>query len=76
MIRVIEPVAVWNGSDSVIENGAIIIDGDRIAAVLSSAERASYAADPSADRIDGEGKLAIPGLINGHTHLYSIGRSS
>jgi putative selenium metabolism protein SsnA len=71
VIRVIEPVTVWNGSDSLIEKGAIVIDGDRIVAVLSSAERASGAAESSADRIDGEGKLAIPGLINGHTHLYS-----
>ena len=71
MIRMIEPVTVWNGSDSLIEDGAIVIDGDRITTVLSSTERASYAAESPVDRIDGEGKLAMPGLINGHTHLYS-----
>ncbi len=46
--------------------GHIVIDGDRITAV-----GAGPAADvPGADRIDGTGCLATPGLVNAHHHLY------
>ena len=70
MRRIIEPTTLWDGRQ-VLESAAIVIDGDQIAAVLSETDRASFDTASIEDRIDGEGKLAIPGLINAHTHLYS-----
>ncbi len=42
----------------------ILIEGNRIARVGRD-----LPADPSEDTLDGHGKLAIPGLVNAHTHL-------
>jgi cytosine/adenosine deaminase-related metal-dependent hydrolase len=47
--------------------GHLVLDGDRIAAVGAGAAPAQYA---GADRIDGGGLLATPGLVNTHQHLY------
>jgi len=71
MKRLIEGIRVWDGADRLIEDGAILIDGDTIETVLTGKERERYEIPPNAERIDGEGKLAIPGLVNAHTHLYS-----
>ncbi len=71
MRRIIEPITVWDGGSNVYEQATVVIDGERITAVLTGNERASYDATSIEDRIDGEGTLALPGLINGHTHLYS-----
>jgi 5-methylthioadenosine/S-adenosylhomocysteine deaminase len=51
----------------VYEDGAMVIKGDSIVAVGPRKEILSnYAA---AQKIDASGKLIIPGLINGHTHI-------
>ncbi|HEX8844248.1 MAG TPA: amidohydrolase [Pyrinomonadaceae bacterium] len=51
----------------VIEDGAIAIRGGRVVAVGKSAEIGSkYTAR---ETIDARGKVVIPGLINGHTHI-------
>lgn len=51
------------------ENGAVVMDGDNIAAVGDFAEiRAQY---PDADFIDAKGGVIMPGLINAHNHIYS-----
>lgn len=51
----------------VIEDGAIAVRGGRILMVGTSAEiDAKYAAR---ETIDARGKVVIPGLINGHTHV-------
>jgi len=71
MKRLIEGIRVWDGADRLIEDGAILIDGDTIEAVLTREALSSYELPPSVERIDGVRKLAIPGLINAHTHLYS-----
>lgn len=67
----IEGATIWNGADRLFENGAIIIDPPYIEAVLTRDELALYDIPLSIERIDGMGKLAIPGLVNAHTHLYS-----
>ncbi len=67
MQRVIDSVTVWDGSDRVQQNVSIVIDGDRIASVQAEGAPSSQ----SGDRIDGAGRLALPGLVNAHTHLYS-----
>jgi 5-methylthioadenosine/S-adenosylhomocysteine deaminase len=52
--------------NTIIENGALVIDGDRIIAVGSSSElKAKY---PAADLIAEKYGLIMPGLINTHTH--------
>ena len=69
MTQLIENVAVWDGRESVLPSGTIHIEETRIARVVPTSETAD--APRNAVRIDGTGKLAIPGLVNAHTHLYS-----
>ena len=58
----------------VIDNGAVAIRGDRIVAVGDSAELAAYRAGASRT-IDCSGKVIMPGLTDGHTHLFqTLGR--
>ncbi len=71
MKRLIERVNIWDGGDAVFNDGAILIEEGIITAVLTRAERAKREISAAVERIDGGGKLAIPGLINAHTHLYS-----
>lgn len=71
MKRIIERISVWDGGSSLHSDAVILIDGDRVAEVLSAEEFARSDVSGIDDRIDGAGKLAIPGLINAHTHFYS-----
>ena len=71
MKRLIEGIRIWDGADRLVEDGAILIDGDTIETVLTREVLSSYELPPPGERIDASGKLAIPGLINAHTHLYS-----
>jgi len=70
MRLLIEGARIWDGAECVIEDGAILIDGETIEAVLPS-ESSSHEVPSSVERIDAKGKLAIPGFVNAHTHLYS-----
>ncbi len=55
--------------DKIVDNGAICIDGNKIAEVGdTSALRKKY---PNAEIIDAKGGLVMPGLTNAHMHLYS-----
>jgi 5-methylthioadenosine/S-adenosylhomocysteine deaminase len=58
----------------VIEGGGVAISGDRIVAVGDSTDLASYRS--GATRIvDCTGKVVMPGLTDGHTHLFqTLGR--
>jgi 5-methylthioadenosine/S-adenosylhomocysteine deaminase len=60
-------VVTMDGSRRVIENGGVAIKGGRIVAVDNTAviDR-NYAAR---EVVDATGKVVIPGLINGHTHV-------
>ncbi len=52
----------------VIEDGAVVIEGDRIVMVGTTAEvRARY---PEAEILDAQGQLVLPGSICAHTHFY------
>jgi len=66
MKQAIENAVVWDG-ERVIERGSIRIEDGRVVEVVADPS-GRFAAD---ERIDAEGRLAIPGLINVHTHLYS-----
>ena len=58
----------------VIDGGGVALSGDRILAVGDSTEMASYRT--GATRIvDCAGKVVMPGLTDGHTHLFqTLGR--
>ncbi|MDD5264991.1 MAG: putative aminohydrolase SsnA [Candidatus Bipolaricaulis sp.] len=62
----IENAVVWDG-EQVVEPASIRIEDGRLVGIGPDAS-GRFAAD---ERIDAAGKLAIPGLINAHTHLYS-----
>lgn len=52
-----------------LDNGAVAIDGNLIAAVGTTAEvKQLY---PEAEWLDAKGMLIMPGMTNTHTHLYS-----
>lgn len=56
------------------EGQAIAIKGDRIVAVGSDPVIQTMAG-PATQRIDLKGRLAIPGLIEGHGHFMGLGQS-
>ncbi len=53
--------------DTVHYGAAIAVDGQKIGAIGPSAE--ILARYPAAERIDGHGKMVMPGFANTHTHL-------
>ncbi|MFI3292534.1 MAG: amidohydrolase [Rikenellaceae bacterium] len=67
-------------SPEIVECGAVIIEGDRIAKIITNQEDAkSYISQtpdveapdveaPDVEAIDCQGRLIMPGLINTHTH--------
>lgn len=52
-----------------IENGALLIDGEIISEIGDSASLRNQ--HPDAQYIDADGGLIMPGLINAHCHIYS-----
>jgi cytosine/adenosine deaminase-related metal-dependent hydrolase len=60
-------VATVDAAGTEHPRGYLVLDGDRIAAVGPGPLPAQYAA---AERVDGAGMLATPGLVNAHHHLY------
>ncbi len=82
-----EPQNAGLAADLVLTNGKIVtvdsllpeaealaVMGDTIAAVGSSDEIAGYIGDAT-QVIDLDGKLAIPGFIEGHGHYMGLGRA-
>jgi 5-methylthioadenosine/S-adenosylhomocysteine deaminase len=60
-------IVTMDGSRRVIENGGIAIKGGRVVAVDTAATMdLNYS---SRQVIEAQGKVIIPGLINGHTHV-------
>src|SRR5918911_2705430 len=60
-------IVTMDGARRVIEDGAVAVSNGHITAVGARAEiEAQYAAR---ETIDARGKVVIPGLINGHTHI-------
>ncbi len=56
------------------EAEAVAVRGDRIVAVGTDAEIGAYVG-PNTEVIDLDGKLAIPGFIEGHGHYMSLGQA-
>ena len=59
-------VITMDGERRIIRDGAVLIEGSRIARVGKSAELADIAADRV---ISAEGMVVAPGLVNGHMHI-------
>ncbi len=63
-------VVTMDGGRRVIEDGAIAVSKGRIVAVGKRAEvERRHALGARGQRIDAAGKVVVPGLINGHTHV-------
>jgi len=63
-------VVTMDGSGRVIPDGAIAVKGDRIVAVGPTSEIAGQF--DARQRIDLQGQIALPGLINTHTHAPMV----
>ena len=63
-------VATVDAIGTEYRDGHIVIEGDRIVALGEGRARNGMPAHPEAQRIDGRGHLATPGLVNCHHHLY------
>ena len=62
------PDAVWDGTSNAPARGwAVLVRGGRIEA---AGPAASIAVPPGAERVDLTGTTLIPGLIEGHSHLF------
>jgi 5-methylthioadenosine/S-adenosylhomocysteine deaminase len=63
---VVHGLTIWSGAGDVVLDGALAIDGGRLADVGPTATVLQrYGA---ARRMDGTGHVAMPGLVNAHTH--------
>jgi guanine deaminase len=60
------------GSDVRGERGSVVIDDDRIHAVVYGAEAERVAAAPDDHVIDATRRLVIPGLVDAHSHAYGV----
>ncbi|MGE5123607.1 MAG: imidazolonepropionase-like domain-containing protein, partial [Acidobacteriaceae bacterium] len=59
------------GRLSIIPDGAVLIQGDRIASVGTTADlRQAY---PHEETLDAGGRVVMPGFIDPHTHLLWAG---
>lgn len=59
-----------DGDNRVIADGAVAVDGARIVAVGTGADLAGQYGD--FERLDGNGRLLMPGLTNAHMHFYGM----
>ena len=59
-------VVTMDADRSVIENGAVAVDDGVIVAVGPAAEVEN--AFPARDVLEGDGRIVMPGLVNGHSH--------
>ncbi len=60
-------IVTMNGARQVIDNGAVAVAHERIVAVGTRAEiEKKYS---SRETVDATGRIIVPGLINGHTHI-------
>ena len=55
---------------SIIEDGALLLSGDTIAAVGATVDLAALY--PGAERLDAHGQWVMPGNVCAHTHFYGL----
>ncbi|EZP71005.1 Amidohydrolase, imidazolonepropionase [Sphingomonas paucimobilis] len=67
MRQLIHDVRIFDGTGSALVPGAVLVEGDRIAAILPpDADLDTIAADV---RINGGGATLMPGMVDAHCHL-------
>lgn len=59
-------VVALDDAGTILPDGQILVEGSKISAV-----GASLQAPAGAEVVDAEGRVAMPGLVNAHHHLYS-----
>lgn len=62
-------VITLNQRQPLLEDGAVAVEGDKIAAVGSREELLQQY--PQAEKVDARGGIIMPGMLNTHMHLYS-----
>jgi Tol biopolymer transport system component/imidazolonepropionase-like amidohydrolase len=62
--------AAHGAVDGVIENGSLVVDGNRIVALGPAAD---VEIPPGAHVVDAAGKTLMPGIIDAHAHIGSAG---
>ncbi|MDF0544430.1 amidohydrolase family protein [Sphingobium sp. H39-3-25] len=67
MRQLIRNVAIFDGTGAASVPGAVVVEGDRIAAVLH--DESEIAAQHVDVEIDGKGGTLMPGMVDAHTHL-------
>jgi imidazolonepropionase-like amidohydrolase len=67
MRQIIRNVAIFDGTGQALRQGSVIVEGERIAAVLRPDE--AVGALPDDVEIDGHGGTLMPGMVDAHTHL-------
>jgi 5-methylthioadenosine/S-adenosylhomocysteine deaminase len=65
-------IVTMDSQRHVIENGFIAVRGDEIIAIGQNPADAFPKGVTAKETIDATGKLIIPGLINGHTHIPMV----
>ena len=61
-------IATMNERFECFEDGAVLVEGDRIAAVGATSDLEARFGGFDLERIDCSGKLILPGLIDAHSH--------
>lgn len=61
-------VVTFGEANEFIEEGAVLVEGDRIAAVGRAAELTERY--PDEEILDAQGRIVMPGVICAHTHFY------
>lgn len=62
-------LVTFHPGEEVIRDGALVIEGNRIKEVGTTAELLEKY--PYTERLNARGKVVMPGMINTHMHLYS-----
>ncbi len=70
MRLLIEHATIWDGSGAAPFPGQVLIEGERIVAVVPAGQAVSAA--EGAQRLDAGGKFLMPGLVEGHSHLSFV----
>ena len=65
-------IVTMDADRRVIENGFLAVRGDQIVAVGKDPEEFAPKGLIAKETVDAKGKLLIPGLINGHTHIPMV----
>lgn len=71
MIRIIHNVTVFTNceNDTILQDKAVVVKNAFIDEIVPV--ETAFRTYPGAERLDGRGRLLMPGLINTHMHFYS-----